>query len=280
MNDSSSLLNEILIFLKNEREMYGDFTVNPPNNQKANTLQINNSPDTSKKVEQSIAVSDKKDYEITATDTSDNFENNSVTNSDAKILYEFLSACNTLEQLHKFCLKSDDLKTDLPNTNLVFGTGNPEADLMLIGEAPGEQEDKKGEPFVGRAGQLLTKILGAVNFKRSDVYITNILKHRPPGNRDPLPQERDRSLPYLYRQIDIISPKLILCLGKVAATTLLERDENLRDLRGKFHSFRGSLLMVTYHPAALLRNQQWKRPVWEDVQLLREKYDELGCSPK
>ena len=192
---------------------------------------------------------------------------------------EKIAACSTLDELRTLCENAAVLKTDLPNTNLVFGVGNPQADLMIVGEAPGENEDKQGEPFVGAAGQLLDKIMGAISFKRSDIYIANILKHRPPGNRDPKPEERERSLPYLLRQIEIVNPKLILCVGKVSATTLLNTDATLGSMRQKFHPFHDRELMVTYHPAALLRNQQWKRPTWEDVQLLRQRYDELGGKP-
>jgi uracil-DNA glycosylase len=162
----------------------------------------------------------------------------------------------------------------------VFGIGNPAADLMLIGEAPGEREDLQGEPFVGKAGQLLNKILKAIGFEREQVYIANILKHRPPNNRDPLPEERLKSLPFLEKQIDLINPKLILCLGRISAQTLLETSAPMKDLRGRFHPYRGRYeLMVTYHPAALLRNPNWKRGTWEDVQLLRKRYDELGGEP-
>ncbi|MDX1592264.1 MAG: uracil-DNA glycosylase, partial [Balneolaceae bacterium] len=169
--------------------------------------------------------------------------------------------------------------TDLENTNLVFGVGNPEADLMIIGEAPGEQEDRQGEPFVGAAGQLLNKILDAIQFSRDDVYIANILKHRPPGNRNPSSSERERSLPYLLRQIDLIQPKVILCLGRVSGTTLLDREDSLKNMRGQFYPYRGAELTVTYHPAALLRNPEWKRPTWEDVQQVRKRYDELNGKP-
>lgn len=183
---------------------------------------------------------------------------------------------NTLDELREICAHATDLKTDLENTNLVFGTGNPDADVMFIGEAPGSQEDIQGEPFVGKAGQLLTKILAAIHFQRDDVYIANILKHRPPNNRDPLPEERQRSLPYLYRQIELIRPKLIVCLGRISAQTLLDTNKPMNALRGEFHSFRnGIALMVTFHPAALLRNPAWKRDTWEDVQMLRKRYDEI-----
>lgn len=188
---------------------------------------------------------------------------------------ELISKCTTLEELRILCEQSEELKTDLKNTNLVFGVGNPNAELMIIGEAPGENEDKQGEPFVGAAGKLLDKILEAIDFDRSDIYIANILKHRPPNNRDPKPEERTRSLPYLLRQIELINPKLILCVGRVSGTTLLAKDDSLKNMRRKFHEFHGRELMVTYHPAALLRNSQWKRPTWEDVQLLRTRYDEL-----
>lgn len=194
-------------------------------------------------------------------------------------LTDQLASCSTLEELYALCETADELRTDLADTNLVFGIGNPAADLMIIGEAPGEQEDLKGEPFVGAAGQLLNKILEAIRFNRDDVYIANILKHRPPGNRNPSSAERERSLPYLLRQIDLIQPKLILCLGRVSGTTLLEKDETLKNLRSRFYPFRGAELTVTYHPAALLRNAQWKRPTWEDVQEVRKRYDELGGKP-
>ncbi len=181
----------------------------------------------------------------------------------------------TLEELRELCLNASELHTDLENTNLVFGIGNPDAKVMLIGEAPGSQEDKQGEPFVGRAGQLLNKILEAISFRREEVYIANILKHRPPNNRDPLPEERRRSLPYLYRQIDLIRPQFIVCLGRVSAQTLLDTNQPMKALRGRFHPFRNDIdLMVTFHPAALLRNPAWKRDTWEDVKMLRKRYDE------
>jgi DNA polymerase len=160
-------------------------------------------------------------------------------------------------------------------TNFVFGVGNPAATLMLIGEAPGADEDAQGEPFVGRAGQLLNKILEAIRFKREDVYICNILKCRPPGNRKPLPEEADHCLPYLRKQVALVQPRVILCLGLTAAENLLGTRESLGQLRGRVLAYEGIPLMVTYHPAALLRNPNWKRPTWEDVQALRALHDEL-----
>jgi uracil-DNA glycosylase family 4 len=193
-----------------------------------------------------------------------------------------LSDVSSLDELRALCEGAEELRTDLPGTNLVFGVGNPDADLMLVGEAPGENEDIQGEPFVGKAGQLLTDILKAIRFRREDVYIANILKHRPPNNRDPLPEERRRSLPYLHKQIELVNPKLILCVGKVAGSTLLGLDEKtpLNTMRGTFHAFRERHeLIVTFHPAALLRNPAWKKDTWADVQLLRKRYDELGGKP-
>ena len=160
-------------------------------------------------------------------------------------------------------------------TKFVFGVGNPNADLMLIGEAPGRDEDLKGEPFVGRAGKLLDKILSAINLSREEVYIANVLKCRPPNNRDPLKTESDTCKPYLRRQIEIIKPKIILALGRIAGVWLTGEDMSLGAMRGKTFSFGNSELMVTYHPAALLRNPNWKRPCWEDMQRVQERYLEL-----
>ncbi len=157
----------------------------------------------------------------------------------------------------------------------VFGAGNPDAGVMFIGEGPGRDEDMKGEPFVGRAGQLLDKILAAIKFDRKMVYIGNIVKCRPPSNRDPQPDEMTTCMPYLLRQIDIIQPKLICCLGRISAQALLQTSTPLGKLRKRFHDFRGIKLMATYHPAALLRFQQYKRDTWEDVQMLRAEYDKM-----
>ena len=157
----------------------------------------------------------------------------------------------------------------------VLGTGDPDADLMIVGEAPGADEDRTGEPFVGRAGQLLNKILAAVHFQREEVYITNILKSRPPNNRDPEAEEVAAHLPILYKQIELVRPKMILAVGKSAGNGLLGKKSSLASLRGTFQDYYGIPLLVTYHPAALLRNPQWKRPTWEDVKLLRTRYDEL-----
>ncbi len=182
---------------------------------------------------------------------------------------------DTLEEVEQYFADNVLVPIDEDRENPVFGVGDPEADLVIIGEAPGRNEDEEGEPFVGRAGQLLDKILDAINFEREDVYITNILKSRPPRNRNPKSEEIDAHLPVLYKQIALIRPKIILTVGKVAGNTLLDRSSSLSNLRDQEHDFYGIPLMATYHPAALLRNSQWKRPTWEDVKLLRTRYDQL-----
>ncbi len=163
-------------------------------------------------------------------------------------------------------------------TNPVPGEGNPDADFMCVGEAPGATEDETGRPFVGAAGQLLTKILGAIDLRREDVYICNVLKHRPPGNRNPRPEEVTACSPYLIRQIELIRPKVILALGTFAAQTLLETKLSIGKLRSQIHRYYGVPLIVTYHPAALLRNPSWKRPAWEDVKLARRILDSASIS--
>jgi DNA polymerase len=158
-------------------------------------------------------------------------------------------------------------------TNGVPGEGDPKARLVCVGEAPGANEDETGRPFVGQAGQLLTKILAAVDLKREDVFITNVVKHRPPGNRNPAPGEIEACSPYLVRQLELIKPKVIVAFGTFAAQTLLNTKTPIGKLRGEVHRYHGIPLVVTYHPAALLRNPSWKRPTWEDVKLARRILD-------
>ena len=181
---------------------------------------------------------------------------------------------NGKRDLDQFCNSISLCKEcELGNTrnNFVFGTGDPHADLMLIGEAPGEEEDQKGEPFVGRAGKLLDKILRAINKNRNEgVYITNVLKCRPPNNRDPLPSEVSKCEPYLLKQITMIQPKIIVALGRISGKTLLQKDILLKDMRGMIHNYHGIPLKVTYHPAALLRNPNFKKFAWEDFQWVRD----------
>lgn len=155
----------------------------------------------------------------------------------------------------------------------VPGEGNPKAGLVVVGEAPGATEDDTGRPFVGRAGKLLDDILKAIDFKREDVFICNVLKCRPPENRDPEPLEVAACSPYLHRQLELIAPKVILAMGRPAAHALLGVTASLGELRGKLHRYRGIPLIVTYHPAALLRNPHWKRPTWDDIRIARRIYD-------
>jgi len=161
-------------------------------------------------------------------------------------------------------------------TNFVYGVGNPSAKIMFVGEAPGRDEDLQGEPFVGRAGKLLDKIIEAMGFKRQDVYIGNILKCRPPENRDPQPDEMKTCISYLEEQIRLIKPQFLVCLGRIAAHGLLDTMTPLGKLRGQWHDFRGTPVIVTYHPAALLRFAQYKRPTWEDMQTLLAEYERLN----
>ena len=158
-------------------------------------------------------------------------------------------------------------------TSVVFGSGRTDADLMFVGEAPGAEEDRQGLPFVGAAGQLLTRMIEAMGLTREDVYITNIIKCRPPNNRDPKLDEIAKCQPYLLQQIDLIAPVVICTLGRFAAQTLLQTTESMGRLRGKIFEYQNAKLVPTYHPAALLRNAHWKRPAWEDLKLVRKLYD-------
>jgi len=158
----------------------------------------------------------------------------------------------------------------LGRRQIVFGVGNPEADLMFVGEAPGADEDIQGFPFVGRAGQLLTKIIEAIDLKREDVYIANVIKCRPPGNRNPEQDEVETCEPFLFRQIDVIKPKVIVALGTFAARALLRTLDPISRLRGRVYDYRGAKLIPTFHPAYLLRNPASKREVWEDMKVVRK----------
>jgi len=191
---------------------------------------------------------------------------------EAKEEWQLASNLDDLNKLICNCQKCILGKT---RNKFVFGSGNPDADVLVIGEGPGADEDAQGLPFVGRAGQLLTDILKAINFSRDEVYIANIVKCRPPGNRTPLPVEMESCIPYLKKQIDLIKPKVILCLGLTSAQGLLKKKDSLTNMRGKVFEFGGAKVMVTYHPAALLRNPNWKRGCWEDVQQFRKLFDEL-----
>ena len=194
---------------------------------------------------------------------------------EENLFLEEFQKTESLTELNQMICNCQLCSLGKTRTKFVFGVGNPTADAMLIGEAPGADEDQQGEPFVGRAGKLLNDILKAINFTREEVYIANILKCRPPGNRDPQPGEMETCMPYLMKQIDLIKPKVILCLGRVAANGLLNKKLTLTALRENTYDINGIKVVATYHPAALLRNPNWKRGCWEDVKKFRKIYDDL-----
>jgi len=169
----------------------------------------------------------------------------------------------------KNCL---DCQLGHTRNNFVFGEGNPNSDIVFIGEAPGEKEDLLGRPFVGKSGKLLDKILSAINSNREDIYILNIVKCRPPNNRNPLQEEIEKCERYLKKQLEIIKPKLIVTLGRVSSMTILKTNKSLADLRNKIHKYQNIDLIATYHPAALLRNPNLKKGAWEDFKLIKYKY--------
>jgi len=183
---------------------------------------------------------------------------------------ELPTADESLETVRRDLGECRRCKLAPTRTNIVFGSGNPQAELMFVGEAPGADEDEQGLPFVGRAGQLLTKIIEAIEMRREDVYICNILKCRPPGNRNPEPDEIASCEPFLFRQIASVKPKVICALGTFGAQTLLRTKAPISALRGHFVDYRGAKLIATFHPAYLLRNPNEKRKVWEDVQKIRD----------
>ncbi|MBW7933612.1 MAG: uracil-DNA glycosylase [Gemmatimonadaceae bacterium] len=184
-----------------------------------------------------------------------------------------LAHCATLDDVARAVAACTACSLYRTAKNHVPGEGNPQAGFVCVGEAPGQTEDELGRPFVGRAGDLLTKILEAIQLKREDVFICNVLKHRPPGNRNPAPDEVRACSPFLVRQLELLRPRVILALGTFAAQTLLQTNQPIGKLRGHVHQYHGIPLIVTYHPAALLRNPAWKRPTWEDVQLARRIFD-------
>jgi len=197
------------------------------------------------------------------------------TSGDQTSMSEKEQKIKLLEELRKEMMSCHKCPLGKTRTNLVFGVGNPMARLMFVGEAPGRDEDLQGEPFVGRAGQLLTKIIEAIGMKRSDVYIANVLKCRPPGNRNPLPEEIVLCMPYLIKQIELIQPKVLCALGTFAAQTLLNTKAPVGTLRGKFHEYKGIPMMITYHPAYLLRNPNDKAKVWDDMKKVRDFLNEF-----
>lgn len=249
MKDQRNIIKEAL---KDQKEIFGDFLYE--------TLSIKS---------YSSTVTEEKS--IVKENTS-NYTDNTI----SKITDESFWSCTSLDELNNSINTCKKCRLGATRNKFVFGSGNPNADVMIIGEAPGADEDRQGKPFVGRAGKLLTDILKAINFDRDEVYIANILKCRPPNNRNPLPDEMDACTPYLYKQIELIKPKTILCLGLVAASYLINQKLSLTKMRGNIYEVKGIQTMVTYHPAALLRNPNWKRGCWEDVQKFRKLYDNLA----
>jgi DNA polymerase len=214
--------------------------------------------------------------EIVATVNADTMKSKTKKDVPSKIMehvaesWESCTDIPTMKSEISNCQKCPLGKT---RTNFVFGVGNQNADIMFIGEAPGNDEDLQGEPFVGRAGQLFNKILQAVGWQREDVFIANILKCRPPDNRDPLQSEVELCEPYLKKQIELINPIMLICLGRIAAQTLLRVKDSLTNMRGKIHNYHGLPIYVTFHPAALLRNPNWKPATWEDFKKIKSDYE-------
>jgi uracil-DNA glycosylase len=213
-------------------------------------------------------VSPRQQEPLQATETSSACDKEQFTTQD-------LAATDTLDTLKETVCGCMRCALGGTRKNFVFGEGDPGAGIMFVGEAPGAEEDTQGRPFVGRAGKLLTQMIEAMKLSRGDVYIGNILKCRPPNNRDPKPGEIAACEPILLRQIELIKPKVICALGRISGQTLLRSTGTLGSLRGTIHDYHGVKLIVTYHPAALLRNSNWKPAAWEDLKLVRRIFDGL-----
>lgn len=177
----------------------------------------------------------------------------------------------TWDELIQACENCQKCPLSATRNNVVIGVGNRNSDIMFVGEGPGYNEDMQGEPFVGAAGQLLDKMLGAINLSRQDVYIANVVKCRPPRNRDPLPEEQEACINYLRVQYSLIKPKFIICLGRIAAQALISKDFRITRQRGIWYEKMGTMFMATYHPSALLRDESKKPDAWKDMQSIRDK---------
>lgn len=182
----------------------------------------------------------------------------------------------TLDELKKITDRCRKCRLCEGRTNVVFGQGDPKADIMFIGEGPGREEDLKGEAFIGAAGKLLTKAIEAIGFKREEVYIANIVKCRPPNNRNPKEDEMETCIPYLRWQVKLIKPKIIVCLGSIAAKNIIDKNLRITKERGKWIEKKGCMILPTFHPAALLRDEGKKRPFWEDFKKIKAMYEELN----
>ncbi len=254
----SDIKKQITEALKDQQEIFGNFLYGKLEPSKKYTY--THSKETAEVIETGASWQVR---EKVAKDINDN------------LFLEDFQKSKSLDELYNLTHECQKCPLGKTRTKFVFGVGNPDADALLIGEAPGADEDRLGEPFVGRAGKLLNDILKAINLKREDVYIANILKCRPPNNRDPLPIEMETCFPYLQKQIELIKPKIILCLGRVAANALLNKKLSLGDLRKSVFEYNGIKVLSTYHPAALLRNPNWKRDCWEDVKKFKSLLDQL-----
>jgi len=279
----ADLLTTLQRLLQDEREVFGDFLVlerasvppsrKTPSPEKGESQNLSGGNPVKPSTQERGGTPDRAGIELVVPASQEQDEVPDlfgVARAVPSITHEPWSTAPSLAELDaqiNTCMKCPLGAT---RTKFVFGVGNPHASLMFVGEAPGADEDAQGEPFVGRAGQLLNKILEAISLRREDVYIANILKCRPPNNRTPFAEEVEHCLPYLRRQIALINPKLIVCLGLTAAQNLLGTTESLGRLRGRVLSFEGIPMMVTYHPAALLRNPNWKRPAWEDFKAVQQ----------
>ncbi len=186
----------------------------------------------------------------------------------------------TWEELEEKCLNCHKCRLGDTRTNVVIGIGNKKSDILFVGEGPGEQEDLKGEPFVGAAGKLLDKMLAAINLTREEVYIANIVKCRPPFNRDPKDDEKKSCINFLRHQFLLIRPKIIVCLGRIAAQEIISSDFRITKNHGIWYNRKNCNIIATYHPSALLRDESKKRPAWEDFKLIRKKYDEVMITNK
>jgi len=261
----NEILDELLSFLQHEAKFKNTITVSPE------FLERWNAFDTRSYAKHLLQITstnenDKKD-EISLMDIEDDTEKQDITYEKIEQNPLISDIQKQLDLINQEVSKCKKCPIHEDRTNTVFGTGNPHAELVFVGEAPGAEEDRQGLPFVGRAGQLLTDIIvKGMKMRREDVYICNVLKCRPPNNRDPNPMEVMNCEPYLIRQLELIRPKVVCALGRIAAQTLLKTVAPLNELRGKWHNYHGIPLRVTYHPAYLLRNPADKKKAWLDIQ--------------
>jgi uracil-DNA glycosylase len=260
MTDASRLAQEILTYLRFYRDIGIDW-VRPA------ASPVTSRPGASPRVEPRVPSSSPPDP----------VKSSSRVFSQTRSMFETVAMpVESLKAIRDDLGECQRCKLAPTRTHIVFGSGNPHADLMFVGEAPGADEDEQGLPFVGRAGQLLTKIIEAIDLKRDEVYICNILKCRPPGNRNPEADEVASCEPFLLRQVASVKPKVICALGTFGAQTLLRTKEPISKLRGQFFDFRGAKFIATFHPAYLLRNPYEKRRVWEDFQKIRDYLKSLA----